>query len=56
MKKNPKISASIYPKILRPLREIQLEGRVKILKGKENFFGLKVYIKRFKSAEGEDYL
>ncbi|MEO0270339.1 MAG: pyridoxamine 5'-phosphate oxidase family protein [candidate division WOR-3 bacterium] len=52
LEKNPQISAAIYPKVLRPLRGIQMEGKVKILKGKENLKGLKVYIKRFPTAEG----
>ena len=52
IEKNPNMSASIYPRNLRPLRGIQMEGKVKILKGKENLRGLKVYIKRFPRAQG----
>jgi uncharacterized protein YhbP (UPF0306 family) len=45
--KNENMSASIYPKELRPLRGIQMEGKVKVLKGKENLKALKIYTKRF---------
>ncbi len=51
--KNPRMSASIYPRELRPLRGIQMEGKVKILKGKESLRALKVYIKRFPRAKGK---
>lgn len=49
--KNENMSTSIYPKDLRPLRGIQMEGKVKILKGKENLKALKIYIKRFPRAK-----
>ncbi len=49
--KNEKIAVSIYPKDLKPLRGIQMDGKVKILKGKENLKALKIYIKRFPRAK-----
>jgi uncharacterized protein YhbP (UPF0306 family) len=45
--KNPNASASIFLRELRPLRGIQMEGKIKILKGKENLRGLKIYMKKF---------
>ncbi len=48
--KNKNVAISIYPKELRPLRGIQMEGKARILKGKENFKALRVYIKKFPKA------
>lgn len=52
IEKNENISASIFPRDLRPLRGIQMEGKARKLKGKENLKALRVYIKRFPKAKG----
>ncbi len=52
---NENVAVSIYPKELRPLRGIQMEGKARILKGKENLLALKVYIRKFPKAKNKVY-
>ena len=46
----PRVAAAIHPNETRPLRGLQAEGRVEMLRGKEALHVIRIYLRRFPRA------
>jgi uncharacterized protein YhbP (UPF0306 family) len=46
----PRVAAAIHPNETRPLRGLQVEGRVELLRGKEALRAMRIYLRRFPLA------
>lgn len=47
----PRVAAAIHPNETRPLRGLQVEGRVELLRGKEALRVIRIYLQRFPLAK-----